>query len=131
MDRIAGISTSASTRAALSSPVRPPPAEPQLKLEQAFQDFVAGTFYKEMLKSLRRSHTKPAYFHGGPAEELFQNQLDQTMAESLAREHGRSFSGPLFTVFEQQIRSRSQNPPPREIEPSEMVSALGDAVRRK
>ena len=68
--------------------------------KEAFQDFVAGTFYKQMLKSLRQSHDKPAYFHGGQAEEMFRSQLDQQVAEDLARTQGAAFADPLYDSFQ-------------------------------
>ena len=68
---------------------------------EAFQDFVAGTFYKEMLKSLRSSSEKPAYFHGGQAEEMFQSQLDQQVAEDFARIDGAKFSDTLYQAMMQ------------------------------
>jgi Rod binding domain-containing protein len=68
-------------------------------LKTNFQDFVAGTFYKEMLKSLHKMHGKPAYLDGGQAEKIFQGQLDQQMAEDLARSHGSQFSDGLYEAF--------------------------------
>jgi Rod binding domain-containing protein len=70
-----------------------------LEVRQAFQDFVAGTFYQQMLKSLRKGHSKPEYFHGGSAEEIFQSQLDQQVAEDLAKQHGAAFADPMFEAF--------------------------------
>src|SRR5690606_5744113 len=67
------------------------PAENQLTTKEAFQDFVAGTFYAQMLKSMHKSHGKPAYFHGGQAEDIFRSQLDQQIADTMARQHGQAF----------------------------------------
>jgi Rod binding domain-containing protein len=69
------------------------------KLKSTFQDFAAGTFYKEMLKSLRKMHNKPAYMYGGHAEEIFQGQMDQQVAENMARNKGSQISDPLFQGF--------------------------------
>lgn len=69
------------------------------KLKSTFQDFTAGTFYKEMLKSLRKMHNKPAYVYGGRAEEIFQGQMDQQVAENLAHSKGSQISEPLFQGF--------------------------------
>jgi Rod binding domain-containing protein len=69
-------------------------------LKQAFTDFVAGTFYQTMMKSLRKLHDKPAYLHGGQAEEFFQAQLDQTVAADLARQHGDRLAEPLWSAFQ-------------------------------
>ena len=76
-----------------------------------------------MLKSLRSAEQKPAYFHGGRAEEIFRGQLDQNIAEDLARDHGAAFSDPLFQVFTQQIRSAQ-----REGTEDNMRSNLTDAA---
>ena len=75
------------------------PSGRQLKTREAFQDFVAGTFYKQMLKSLRQTLGKPAYLHGGQAEESFQAQLDQQVAEDLASSRGGAFADDLFDAF--------------------------------
>lgn len=70
-----------------------------LELKEKFQDFVAGTFYKEMLKSMRNTQNKPAYFHGGQAEDIFQSQMDDLVTQDLARKHGDKIAGPLYTVY--------------------------------
>ena len=82
-------------------------AKPSDSLRQAFQDFAAGTFYKEMFKALRRTHDKPAYFHGGMAEDIFQDHLDQQVAEHLASDHGDALAGPLFAAFAQRLGAAS------------------------
>lgn len=83
------------------------PDESQLSTKEAFQDFVAGTFYKQMLKSLRKAHDKAPYFHGGQAEEIFQGQLDQQIAEDLAKSEGAAFSDALYRVFQQNLRAKT------------------------
>ncbi len=75
---------------------------------QAFQDFVAGTFFKQMLKALRSTVHEPAYMHGGKAEEMFQSQMDQQIAEDLARDHGADFAGPMYTTFATHLRHKLQ-----------------------
>ncbi len=75
------------------------PDEQAIQTKQAFQDFVAGTFFKMMLKSLRSTQGEVAYIGGGQAEQTFRGQLDQQIAEELAREHGEAFSAPLYPNF--------------------------------
>jgi peptidoglycan hydrolase FlgJ len=75
------------------------------KLKSTFQDFAAGTFYKEMMKSLRKMHTKPAYMYGGHAEEIFQGQMDQQVAENLAHTKGSQISEPLFQGYLNRVGS--------------------------
>lgn len=63
---------------------------------EAFQAAVAGTFFKMMLKSLHKMHDKPAYFHGGQAEEAFQNQMNEQLADDFAKTHGAPLVDSLF-----------------------------------
>jgi len=88
-----------------------PPSDEQLLVRQTFQDFVAGTFYKQMFKALRSTENQPAYMHGGKAEEMFQGQMDQQVAENLAREHGSDLVGPLYTTFAAHLRHKLQQSP--------------------
>ncbi len=69
------------------------------EVKEAFQDFVGQTFYSQMLSAMRKTVEKPAYFHGGRAEEIFQGQLDQVLSESLSEATADSFSGPLYELF--------------------------------
>lgn len=71
---------------------------------EAFQKFVAGTFFKQMLKSMRNTLGKPAYFHGGQAEEIFRGQMDQEVAEQLAAKRGGSMSESLFKAFATRLK---------------------------
>jgi len=69
------------------------------KLRDAFQSFVGETLFSQMLKSARKTQNKPAYFHGGRAEEMFQQQLDQVIAEKMAKTDGASYSDAMFELF--------------------------------
>jgi hypothetical protein len=87
-----------------------PVAQPALngkddaKLRQAFDSFVGETFFGQMIKAMRKSVGKPAYFYGGRAEEIFQEQLDQTMAQDISRASADQFTGPMFDLFTAQRR---------------------------
>ena len=72
-------------------------ASPELR--EAFNDFVGQTFYGQMLSAMRKTVDKPAYFHGGRAEEIFQGQLDQTLSEHLADATAEYFTGPMVDLF--------------------------------
>ncbi|MCA9040692.1 MAG: rod-binding protein [Planctomycetaceae bacterium] len=75
------------------------------EVKAVFQEFVAGTFYSSMLKSMHAMHDKPAYLHGGQAEEMFQNQLDQEISKELAAEHGDALVAPLLPAFAREVNS--------------------------
>jgi len=84
---------------------KPTPSDAQMgEAREVFNQFVGETFYGQMLSSLRSSVGKPAYFHGGRAEEVFQGQLDQTLAEQFTKSGHHDFSGSMFELFQLQRR---------------------------
>ena len=73
------------------------------KLQDAYRDFVGKTFFGEMLKSMRSTVGKPAYFHGGQTEEVFRSQLDQHLADHMTEASADKFADPMFRLqFPQQ-----------------------------
>jgi Rod binding domain-containing protein len=66
------------------------------ELKETFTQFVGETFFGQLIKSMRSTVGKPAYFHGGQAEEAFQGQLDQQLAEHLTKASADKFAEPLF-----------------------------------
>ena len=48
------------------------------------------------MKAMRSTQEKPAYFHGGRAEEVFQGQLDQTLAQSMTAASADTIADPMF-----------------------------------
>lgn len=86
--------------AALSGKTPEPPRDAEVK--EVFQEFAAGTFYREMLGALRKGTGKPAYFHGGQAEDIFRAEMDRYVIDDLAATHGESFAEPLYETFAQQ-----------------------------
>lgn len=75
------------------------------KLRETFGQFVGETFFTQMLNAMRSTLGKPAYFHGGRAEEVFQGQLDQVLSEKLAESSSARFSDPMFELFQLQRRA--------------------------
>lgn len=71
-------------------------ADQSAELRKQFTQFVGEAFYGQMLKAMRQTVGKPAYFHGGRAEEVFQGQLDQHMVEHLTEATAEKFAQPLF-----------------------------------
>jgi hypothetical protein len=81
-------------------PAVPAPSHPtDPALHKAFQDFVGQTFYTQMLSAMRKSVGPPAYFHGGRAEEVFQTQLDQVLAEKLSNASAETLAEPMYQLF--------------------------------
>ncbi len=75
------------------------------ELQEAFQDFVGQTLFGSMLASMRKTLEKPAYMHGGRAEEVFQQQMDQHLVENITSASASSIAGPMFDLFNLQRRS--------------------------
>jgi Rod binding domain-containing protein len=69
------------------------------RLHEAFNDFVGETFYGQMLQSLRKSVGKSPRFNGGRGEEVFTRQLDQVLAQKLAKTSGDKLSGSMYRLF--------------------------------
>jgi peptidoglycan hydrolase FlgJ len=69
------------------------------KLREAFDSFVGETFYGMMLKEMRKTVGKSAYFDGGRAEEVFRGQLDQKIAQQMSKASAKDFTGPMFELF--------------------------------
>lgn len=74
------------------------------ELRKAFDQFVGETFYGQMLQAMRKTQNKPAYFHGGRAEEIFQQQFDRVLAEKLTTATADQFTGPMYQLFALQRR---------------------------
>ena len=72
-------------------------AEPQLR--EVFDSFVGEVFYGQMLKAMRQTVGKPAYFHGGRAEEIFRGQLDQILAQRMAKTNTGGLTDSMFELF--------------------------------
>ena len=68
-------------------------------LRAAFQDFVGESFFSQVLSQMRKTVGKPAYFHGGMGEDLFQARLDEVLVEHLSDATGETFSQPMFELF--------------------------------
>ena len=79
------------------------------ELRERFTQFVGETFFGQMIKSMRAMTDKPAYFHGGRAEEVFQSQLDQKLAEHLTEASADRFAEPLFERQFPQFSEKQQS----------------------
>lgn len=74
-------------------------AESDARLKEVFTDFVGQTFFQQMMSAMRKTVDKSAYFHGGRAEEVFQNQLDQVLSERMTEASAEEFADPMYELF--------------------------------
>jgi len=83
-------------------PLRPAAisGEQQIKdaqaVQETFRTFVGEAFFGQMIKAMRSTQGKPAYFHGGHAEEVFRGQLDQTLAQEMTAASADRIADPMF-----------------------------------
>ncbi|MEZ6136861.1 MAG: rod-binding protein [Pirellulaceae bacterium] len=68
-------------------------------LKEAFTDFVGQTLFSQMIKSMRSTQQPSAYFNGGRAEEIFQGQLDQVLAEEISDASAEKIADPMYELF--------------------------------
>jgi peptidoglycan hydrolase FlgJ len=75
-------------------------AEQQIKDAQAVQDkfrtFVGEAFFGQLIKAMRSTQGKAAYFDGGQAEKAFRGQLDQALAQKMTSASADTIADPMF-----------------------------------
>jgi peptidoglycan hydrolase FlgJ len=81
------------------------PAKNPEKLRETFNEFVGNVVFGQMLSSMRKTVGKTPYMHGGRAEEVFQNQLDQELTKHLTEASADQFADPMFELFQLQRAS--------------------------
>jgi hypothetical protein len=69
------------------------------ELRETFQEFVGQTFFGELMKQMRATLDKPAFFHGGLGEDIFQSQLDQIVVERMSQTSAKTFSDPMYELL--------------------------------
>jgi hypothetical protein len=72
----------------------------QLNEREAFDRFVGGTFFRQLLGAMQKTVGKAPYFHGGQAEEVFRAQLNETLADKMAEATADQFTGPMYELFQ-------------------------------
>ena len=75
-------------------------AAPADEMQTLFRDFVGKTLFGELMSSMHKTHDKAAYFHGGQAEEIFQQQLDQVMVDEITESSASQIADPMFDLFQ-------------------------------
>jgi peptidoglycan hydrolase FlgJ len=66
------------------------------KVQETFRTFVGESFFGQMIKAMRSTQGKPAYFDGGQAEEVFRGQLDQALAQKMTEASADKIADPMF-----------------------------------
>ena len=51
------------------------------------------------LEQMRATVDKPAFFHGGMGEDVFQSQLDQILVERISDASAATFSDPMYQLL--------------------------------
>ncbi len=66
------------------------------EVKEAYTNFVGKTFFSQLVKSMRTMNDKPAYFHGGQAEEIFRSQLDELIVDHMSDSTASTIADPMF-----------------------------------
>lgn len=69
------------------------------ELQEVFTEFVGQSLFGQMLSAMRKTVDKPAYFHGGQAEEIFQGQLDRVLVEEITEASANQIADPMYELF--------------------------------
>jgi Rod binding domain-containing protein len=85
--------------ASARKPAGPRAATKDTELRKTFNNFVGDALFGQMLKSMRKTVDKPAYFHGGRTEEIFTQQLDQVLSEKLSAASADRLTEPMYELF--------------------------------
>ncbi|MGL6225439.1 MAG: rod-binding protein [Thermoguttaceae bacterium] len=80
-------------------PANPSRQNNEEEFRKVFHQFAGQTLYGQMLKSMRETQQKPAFFHGGRAEEIFQGQLDQVIVEKMTNATSDTLSDTMFRLM--------------------------------
>ncbi len=72
------------------------------ELKKWFNRAIGETFFRQLVSEMRKGLEKPAYFHGGRAEEVFQSEMDQLIVEKMSQASSEKLAGPMFELFQLQ-----------------------------
>lgn len=92
--------TAPMSEAAQAVPPRGLESPKEDEAREAFTEFVGQTLFGSMLASMRKSVGKPAYMHGGRMEEVFQQQLDNSIVEELTEASADTIADPMYELFQ-------------------------------
>ncbi|PQO33765.1 rod-binding protein [Blastopirellula marina] len=109
-------------------------AAPQSELRDRFDQFVGESLFGQMLQGMRKSLGKPAYFHGGRAEEVFQSQLDQLLVEKISDASAEQITEPMYELFSANMGQRhASSELPTVVNEQEAKDAIGqlDNLKRQ
>ncbi len=71
----------------------------EANVRETFNEVFGEMLYMQMLKGMRKTVGEPAYFHGGRAEEVFTQQLDQVLAQKMASAGGDVLLGSTYDQY--------------------------------
>ncbi|MDR1290324.1 MAG: rod-binding protein [Planctomycetaceae bacterium] len=74
----------------------------EIQFRELFHKFIGQVLFGQMLKSMRATQEKNPYFHGGRAEEIFQDELDNILVEQITKSTTKNLSDPMYNQFQRQ-----------------------------
>ncbi|MDR1484935.1 MAG: rod-binding protein [Planctomycetaceae bacterium] len=79
----------------------------EIEFRELFHKFIGQVLFGQMLKSMRATQQKNPYFHGGRAEEIFQDELDNKLVEQLTTSTTKNLSEPMYNQFKRQQNQKT------------------------
>lgn len=76
------------------------------ELRDVIDRTLGSVFYGPLLRAARNSSFKGTLGHGGQGEEMFQNQLDQVLAERAGRATATDLGDVLFNRYAGAVKAR-------------------------
>jgi hypothetical protein len=83
----------------LGSTAAAAPRADDAELRRTFDQVVGELLFRQTLQAMRKTLGKPAYFHGGRAEEIFTERLDLELAQKLTEASAHQLTGPMYELF--------------------------------
>ena len=84
------------------------------KMEKAANDFLSISLFQPLLKQMREDPFKTDMFHGGMAEDMFTERMDQVIASDLAKSSSGLFGKQIFEDFAKLALTNNANVKPPE-----------------
>ena len=72
----------------------------ETEMRELFRDFVGQTLFGQLLASMHKTHSEPAYMHGGQGERVFQQQLDQEIVKEITEASASRIADPMYDLFQ-------------------------------
>lgn len=97
----------------------------QTKLKEVTSQFLSAALYLPLMKQMREDPFKTEMFHGGMGEDMFNQQMDQQMADRLASSSSGQLGESIYKRFAEIVSLRQNDTVNTKPSITEKVNTLG------